>query len=283
MAWQIYLLISILLISLNGLFHRSLMKDDKSNPRAQTIVFLGLGGLIAFVIALLRGKLHLAIPLSLTFNFIILVLLSTPAYLLLYRAYQLIGASEVALFLTTGRLWNVVGAFLFLHETLTLQRICGAIIITLGIVVVLYDKKKFTVNKGMLFALIAAFLFGMNDINGFYILKSFDATNFLIYSEFLPVFALLVIQPTIIKKLKYYLTKGNSLKVSLLSLCDAIGMLALYLSFQAGGKASVIGPLGATRVLVTVLLATVILNEKKNLKNKIIGAVVTVIGVILLL
>lgn len=283
MVWQIYLLVSILLISLNGLFHRSLMKDDKSNPRAQTIVFLGLGGIIAFVITLLRGQLNLVIPHSLYFNFIPLILLSTPAYILTYRAYQLIGASEVVLFLTTGRLWNVVGAFLFLHETLTIQRVLGAIVILLGIAVVLYDKKKFTFNKGMIFVLLAAFLFGMNDINGFYILKSFDATNFLIYSEFLPVLTLLIIQPKVVKKLKYYLQKGNALKVSLLSLCDALGMLALYLSFQAGGKASVIGPLSATRVLITVLLATIILKERNNLKNKLIGAAVTVFGVILLL
>lgn len=259
------------------------MKGDNASPRAQTVVFLGLGGIIAFVLAFVRGSLHLAIPVSLTLNFLLLILLATPAYLLSYRAYQLIGASEVALLLSTGRLWNVVGAAFFLHEALTLQHIVGAIIVLLGVAIVLYDKKKFSLNKGALFVLVAAFLFGMNDINGYYILKSFDATNFLIYSEFLPVIALFVLQPTLVKKLTYYFQKDKALKVSLLALGDAFGMLTLFLAYQAGGKASVIGPLSATRVLVTTVLAVVILKERNNITNKLIGAVVAVVGVILLL
>jgi len=283
MVWQIYLLISILLLSCNGLFHRSLMKNDKSNPQAQTIVFLGLGGIIAFIIALIRGKLQLIFPSSLSMNFLLLILLSTPAYLLTYRAYQLIGASEVVLFLATGRLWNVLGAFLFLHEAVTFQKVLGAIIILIGIAIVLYDKRKFRFNKGVILALLAAFLFGMSDINGFYILKTFDATNFLIYAEFLPVILLLLIQPTIVKKLQYYISTDKAIKVLLLSFCDVLGSLALFLSFQAGGKVSVISPLSATRVLVTVILSMIVLNERNNMKNKIIGAIVTVFGIILLL
>jgi uncharacterized membrane protein len=259
------------------------MKDDTSNPRAQTVVFLGLGGIIVIIIALIRGKLQLFIPFSLSFNFLLLVLMSTPAYLLVYRAYQLIGASEVALFLATGKLWNVLGAFLFLHEALTLQKVLGAIIILLGIAIVLYDKRRFAFNKGVIFVLLAAFLFGMTDINGFYILRTLDATNYLIYAEFLPVIALLLIQPTILKKVQYYFHKDKAVKVFLLSLGDALGSLAFIFAFQAGGKASVIGPLSATRVLVTTGLAILILKERGNIMNKLIGAVVTVVGVILLL
>ncbi len=283
MSWQIYLIISILLISCNGLFHRSLMKDDKSDSRAQTIVFLGIGGIIAIFIAFIQGKLQFSFPSFLIWNFIFLLILSTPAYLLTYRSYQLIGASEVVLFLTTGRLWNVVGATLFLHESITAIKVLGAIIILVGIGIVLYDKKKFTLNKGVILALVAAFLFGMSDINGFYILKTVNATNFLIYAELLPVIALLFIQPKIVKKLTYYFQKRNAVKVFVLGLFDAVGSLALFLSYQAGGKASVIGPLSATRVLITVLLAMLILKEKNNMANKIIGAAVTLVGVILLL
>lgn len=151
MIWQVYLIISILLISCNGLFHRSLMKDDKSHPISQTIVFLGLGGSIAIVIALLERKLQFSFPFSLTWNFVLLILLSTPAYLLTYRAYQLLSASEVVLFLATGRIWNVVGAFFFLHEAITFTRVIGAVIILAGLAITLYDKRKFAFNKGVVF------------------------------------------------------------------------------------------------------------------------------------
>jgi drug/metabolite transporter (DMT)-like permease len=283
MGWQIYLVISIILISLNGLFHRSILKDSNSDSRVHTIVFLGVGGIIAIVLSLIQGKLQFSFPSSLLQNFILLILLSTPAFVFSYRAYQLIGASEVLIFLTTGRLWNVVGAYFFLHEPLTAQKILGALIIFTGIAIVLFEKKKFKLNIGAVFALTAAFLFGMNDINGYYILRSVNATNFLIFGNLLPVFALVLIQPQLIKKISFYFKKQIAIKILLLCTIDTLGTIALYLAYQMGRNASVIGPLSATRVLLSVILATVILKERNNITNKIIGAIITVIGVIFLL
>ncbi|OGD09985.1 hypothetical protein A2397_00395 [Candidatus Amesbacteria bacterium RIFOXYB1_FULL_44_23] len=283
MPWQIYLLVSIVLISFNGLFHRSLLKDDNSSPQAQTIAFLGLGGIIAVVVALLQGKLNLFFAPELTLNFLLLALLLTPAYLLRYRAFQLIGASEVVMFSVTGRLWNVFGAYVFLHEAITVKIIIGAFLILFGAMLTRFEKRQFIINKGIVLVLISAFLFGIGDINGFYILKTYDSTNFLIYSELIPVVVLLFLQPKVIQKLKYYFHKDKAIKVTLLSLCDAFGMLALYLAYQAGGNASIIGPLRATSVVVTTVLAILILRERNNVPNKLIGSVIAVIGVALLL
>jgi uncharacterized membrane protein len=283
MQWQIYLVISIFLLSCNGLFHRSLLKDDNSSPQAQTIVFLGLGGIIAVIIALVQGKLNLYFPSILSINFFFLILLFTPAYIFKYRAYQLIGASEVVIFSVTGRLWNILGAHIFLHETVTLKIILGAILILIGVAITRFEKRKLVLNKGIIFVLISAFLFGFGDINGFYILKTYDSTNFLIYSEFLPVMALLLIQPKTIKKLRYYFRKDKAIQISLLSLCDALGMLALFLAYQAGGKASIISPLRATSIILTTILAIIILKERNNIPNKLIGSILAVVGVVLLL
>ncbi len=282
MTWQIYLIISILLISFNGLFHRSLLKDDDSSPQAQTIVFLGLGGIIALGIALVQGKLNLFFSPNLILNFLLLILLLTPAYLLRYRAFQLIGASEVVLFSVTGRLWNVIGASLFLHEIVTLQVIVGALLILAGVMLTRFEKRKFVINKGIIFVLIASFLFGIGDINGFFILKSYDSTNFLIYSELLPVIALLLLQPKTFKKLRYYFHKDRAIKISLLSACDTLGMLALYLAYQTGGSASVIGPLRATSIILTTVLAIIILKERTNIQNKVIGSTIAVLGAMIL-
>jgi uncharacterized membrane protein len=45
----------------------------------------------------------------------------------------------------------------------------------------------------------------------------------------------------------------------------------------------VIGPLSTTRIILSVILATIFLKERGNVTNKIIGAAITVIGVIFLL
>jgi drug/metabolite transporter (DMT)-like permease len=258
------------------------MKDDKSDPIAQTIIFLGIGGIIALVIAIIRGKLDLAFPLSLSFNFVILALVRV-GYVLKYRGYQLLNASEVVIFASTSKLWNVIGASLFLHETVTLSKVLGTLIILIGVAVTMYVEKKFKFNKGVLVVLLGAVVFGLTDINGFYILQTFDASSFQVYAYLLPVFILLLFKPRSIKKLSYYFTVDRGMKVILLSIFDTLGMLALYFAYQAGGKASVIGPLSASKLIITVLLAMILLKERNNIANKLVGAVITVVGVILLL
>lgn len=281
--WYIYLFFSIILLSCYGLFHRSLLKDDDSSPQAQTMLFLGLGGILAIIIAIVQGKFNLAFPSGLIWNFLLVILLLTPAYLFKYRGYQLIGASEVVIFSVTGRLWNIFGAWLFLHETVTLKVILGGLLVLAGAMLSCYERGKFLWSKGVIVVLISAILFGFGDINGFYILRSYDSSNFLIYSYLLPVLALLILQPKTVLKLRYYLHKGRAWKMGVLSLCDTLGMLTLYLAYQVGGNASIISPLRSTSIILTVLLAAIFLNERNNLSNKIIGAIVAVIGIILLL
>jgi drug/metabolite transporter (DMT)-like permease len=283
MSWQILLIISIVFLSLNGLFHKSLLRDDKSDPRAQAIIFLGIGGVLSILIAILRGKLQLEFPSSLIFNFLAIAVFATIAYVLKYRGFQLITASEVVIFSTTSKFWNVVGASIFLHETITIQKIFGTIIIFGGIAVTMYIDKKFKINKGIFFVLLGAVLFGLTDINGYYILQTMDASNYQIYFYLLPVFALLLVQPSSIRKLSYYFKLDRAIKVTALAVFDTLGMLALFFAYQVGGKASVIGPLSATKVVVTVVLAIIFLKERDNITKKMIGAIITVVGVVLLL
>jgi len=283
MSWQFLLILSIIFLSCNGLFHRSLLKDDNSDPKAQTIVFLTLGGIITIFIALLRGKLQLEFSPVLIFNFLVLAIFATIGYVLRYRGFQLINASEIAIFASTSKFWNVIWAFIFLNEVITLPKVLGSIIILVGIAITMYVDKKFKINKGILLVLFAAILSGLTDINGYYILQSMDASSYQIYFYFLPVLALILVAPATVKKIPFYFRKDRAIKMAALSMFDALGMFTLFLAYQAGGQASVLGPLSATKIIVTVILAMIILKERDHIKNKLAGAVVTIIGIILLL
>jgi drug/metabolite transporter (DMT)-like permease len=283
MSWQILLAISIISLSFNGLFHKSLLRDDKSDPRAQAIVFLGIGGVLSIIIALFRGGLHLEFSSSLIFNLLVLAVVGTIAYILKYRGYQLINASEVVIFSTTSKFWVALGASIFLHEAVTVQKIIGTIIILIGIAVTSYSDKKFKINKGIFIVLLSSVLMGLTEINGYYILQSMDASGYQVYFYLIPVFALLLVQPTLIKKISYYFKPIRALKVTALAVFDTVGMLTLFFAYQAGGKASVISPLSAIKVIVTVVLAIIILKERDSIKKVLAGAVISVIGVALLL
>lgn len=259
------------------------MKDNKSDAKAQTVVFLTSGGILTLLLGTINHSLQFSFPNSLLFNFLILAIIGSMAYFLKYSGFQVLDTSEVVIFATTSKLWNVFGGFLFLKEPISINKILGSIVIMIGIAFAIYTNGKFKINKGTLLVLISAFLFGVTDINGFFILQNISATSYQIYFYFLPVIATLAIQPKTLSKISYYFSFKRGIKVFLLSIFDVLGMLALFYSYQVGGRASVIGPLSATKVILTTILAMLFLKERKHLMNKLFGAMVTVLGIILLL
>jgi len=257
------------------------MRQKDSDPRAQTIVFLTISGIFALVIALIKGFQFPALPLLP--NFIIMIFLLTLAPLLVFRALQLIGASEVAIFLSPQWLWVVLGSFLFLGEKATIFKILGTIIILLGVLLVSSRKRKFEIRKGELFVLLAGLFYGLSYVNGFYILQSLDAFSFAAYACLLPALALIIIQPRTLKRLKFYTLPRNALNVLTTASLDTIATISLYLAYQIGRNASQISPLSATPVMLTVIFSAIFLKERENLLKKIIGSAIIITGIILVM
>ncbi len=278
MTWQLFLSISVLSTSLKGILFRVLMRQEDSDPRAQTIVFLTISGVFALVIALIKG---FQLPtLLLLPNFIIMIFLLTLAPLLVFRALQLIGASEVAIFLSPQWLWVVLGSFIFLGEEATLFKILGTIIILSGVLLISWRKRRFEIRKGEVFVLLAGLLYGLSYVNGFYILQSLDAFSFAVYACLLPALALIIIQPSSLKRLKFYTLPKNALNAFTTASLDTIATISLYLAYQIGRNASQISPLSATPVMFTVIFSAIFLKERENLLKKIIGSVIIITGII---
>ena len=277
-----FLLMSILFTSFNGLLHRTVMKRQNANPITQTIVFATLGSMFAFLVSLYKG-FHFPNFTTLFPNFFLLTILLTLAPFCLFRAYNLTKASEVGILLSSQRLWTVLASFVFLGEIATPKKILGTLFILLGVGVVSWKKHRIRFTQGELFALLAALLYGLSFVNAFYILQSYDAPSFEVVSNLLPVMTLLLLFPQAIKKMNFYRNPRNFLPVSLAALFDALAAICLYIAYQYGRNASQISPLSSTSLIFTVFLAAIFLRERDNLLNKLTGAIITVFGVILLL
>lgn len=78
------------------------------------------------------------------------------------------------------------------------------------------------------------------------------------------------------------LWKSHQVKLTQ-GLLSALAALSLYLAYQAGRNASQIAPLSATSSLVTVALTTVFLKERGALINKLVGAAIATLGVVLII
>lgn len=71
--------------------------------------------------------------------------------------------------------------------------------------------------------------------------------------------------------------------IVVLSLIDIVGTLSVYMAYQVGRNAAQIGPLMGTITIVSVLIAIIFLKERDNMRNKLLGALIVVVGVWMLL
>lgn len=283
MSWQLLVGASVFIYSVNTLIHKILMKERDSDPYAQTIAFYGIVGILALIFALLRGGFQYRIAPDQLPLFAVITAFAAVASVLAFKALQRIEASEIVILMSSARLWVVLGAFLFLGEQFSVRKVISTMIILLGIAIAQWKKHGLTLNAGAWLALTAAACIAVTEITSFFILRSFDAVSFTVYTNLLPTAALLLINPRSIKKLSFYALPKNALNITVVSVGDFVATLLLFLAYQAGRNAAQIAPLMATQTIVSVLLAIVLLKERDRMMNKIVAATLAVAGVVLIL
>ena len=272
-----------MLFSVNGLFHRVLMKDSESDPNAQAFMFTTIVGLSGIVIVLFQGGLKSYISLSQLPYFLLIAGFITIGSIYAFKGFKYIEASEHAILLTSSKLWSLMGAVLFLGESPTLRKVVAGVLIVTGVMVAQWRKHKFVINTGALYVLLAAASYGVGEILSFYVLRDFDSTAFLVYCSFLSAIIISVMNPTVFRKLSFYTKPKNLGNIVTVSINDALASLFLFNAYQIGRNALQIGPLMATQTVVSVVLAFIFLRETDNMVQKIAGSVIAVIGTILII
>lgn len=283
MSWFLLVLNSAISFSLASLLQRILLKEEQSDPIAYGVVFQFLIAVLIFVFALFYG---FSIPnlIPLIPNLIIMTLFYALFNLCLFKAYQQTEASEVSVLLASRSLWSVVTAIFFLGETVNLQRIGGIVLIIGGVILVSWKAKKWQINKGHLFTLLAAFFIGTAFTNDAFLINRFpNVPSYLVISFLLPSLTLLMLQPKAAKNLKLFLNPKRLGKMLLTSFLWGSAALTIFLSYQAGGKVTQISPISQLSIVLTVILAFIFLKERENWGQKLIGAAIVFGGVMLLI
>ncbi len=283
MTWQLLVGISVILFSFNGLLHRILMKNVNSDPYAQTIAFNGGVGILALIIVFIRGNFQYKISLDQAPYFLIAAIFLAVGTVFSFKSIKLLEASESSIFGATQKLWTVLGAFILLGEAFSQKKILGTVIIIIGIAVAQWRKKKFVVNKGVVYALLTAICYSIAEISAYHVLQNFDTMSFIVYLSLFPTILLFIFKHQAFKKLNFYLQPKIALNISIVCVNDVLATFTLLAAYQLGRNASQIVPLSSLTTILTVLLGITILKEKDNMVNKILGSVIIVLGVILVI
>ncbi len=282
--WLILTVISAITNSLARILQKILLTEKDSDPYAFTFVFQLLVSFLFLSYTLLTNTLDIPSLSGLTLNILLMTLFYGLGNLFTFKAFKHTEASEVAVIFASSTLWSVISAFFILHEKLVGIQFLGVVLVILGLVVINYTKSGWKINKGHLYALLGALLFGIAFTNDIFIIKRFNSVaSFSMFAFALPSFVPLIFNPRSIRKITYF-TKGKIL-VRLL-ICGAFYAAAAFTIYQAnkmGGLASVISPISQSSLIFTVIFSYIFLKERDRMLNKVVGTVLTFAGVLLLI
>ena len=204
MSWLLLTLLGVLIFSSTGLWHRILMRDADSDPVAHTIVFFSLGGSLSLVLAVATQGFDYRVTPTRLALFVPLTVFSAIGPVMLFKSFQSLGASENAILQSTQKLWTVTGAFVFLKEPFTLNKLAGTLVVVAGIVIVFAREGRFELNRAAALVIAATFFYAAADLISFYIVRDLDPLSFLVWVYWLPVLALVAIRPSSLRRISFY-------------------------------------------------------------------------------
>lgn len=281
MNWGILLTISIISYSISVLLQRILLRNDKSDPITYSIAFQLLTGILIGIYAVTRGfTTPNLIPLFP--NLILRFILYSGSNIFIFSALKIIDASEFTIVFASRALWAIIGAIIFLKESFSSQQALGTLLIILSVIIVSWKKQKFTFNKGFVFSVLAAAFIGLAFTNDAFIVQNFDVPSYLTIAFIIPALAVWIIYPKSAMKIRPLFEKQTLLKLGLLSFFSAISTITFFLAYQVGKNASQIATLNQIATIVIVVLSVIFLRERSDLLRKLLGAVISFVGVILI-
>lgn len=280
LSWQLLVAISVITNSVSVLLQRVMLKDDKTDSMAFSIVFQIFTGLLILIYSLIRG---FSVPdlVPLIPNLILMTILYGAGNIFIFKALKTSEASQFTIIFATRTIWSITAAVLFLGEGFTVKQLLGTALILSSIVLVAWQD-KLKLGKGTLLSLAAAASFGLAFANDALIVRNFDVPSYMAIAFIIPALAVWVIFPKSTVKMKPMLEKGFLKKLGILGVFYAVSALTIFYAYQIGRNAAQIAPLNQTSMILTVVLAIIFLKERSQLGRKLVGLFLSFIGILLL-
>ena len=283
MTWFFLAIISVIFYSLSTIVQRKIMKNVDSDPVASMIIFQFVVSGIIFLYILLSGSPWPDIIKVWPFLLLNGVLVAI-ASISMFQATKYTEAGEYTIIGTFSAFINLFVVTIFLHESLTVSKILGTILIILSIFTVTeFSKhKKITWHKGHLYTLLSASAFGAVFASESYVASQIGVLQDLLVGFFLPGIIVLALKPRALNRVKELLNRGYLSKILSFSILYLLGAITVFGAYVQGGDAGKIYGISNSTVIVTVVLAAIFLGEKDKALKKILATISAFAGIMLL-
>lgn len=279
MNWFYFSLLSALFITIYSLLSRVFLRT-KGDPRAFAFWTDFSGAFFLILIAIFEKKYFQINTLSLLIILLVAVIYGTVDSLLM-KGRQLEEVSKTSIVSQTGSIWALLGGVLFLGESFTIYKIIGIILIVVGNLVILWKQQKLTFSLGIRYFFVGTLLSNIGYLIDKYMVGNtispglYKAILFFLASSW--IFISLPNRSQRIKK-EFQVQKGA---VVIIGFLLALSMFFLMKGFQTG-EASKVLPVYSLSVVFSVLAGILFLGEKERLSQKILGVIITFIGILIL-
>lgn len=283
MSWELLICVSVILYSVSVLLQRLLLKEDKSESISFSIFFqFGVALVTAVFVFIMQGTIPLPDFSKISWSVFAMTTLYALANIFIFKALKSTEASRFTVIFSSKTLFAALSASVLFKEVLTPIQWIGAILIIAGIVIISMKKFHTRLNMGDFFALLAAILFGLANVNDRFLVQFFDPYTYVVIGFFLPGFAIAIMYPKKILLLPTYLRKNFLYKMVFLCLLYGLSAVTFFAALQRTPNSSQLFSINAFGAIITVVLSIMILKEKEHMWKKILGVVISVIGLLLI-
>jgi drug/metabolite transporter (DMT)-like permease len=190
-------------------------------------------------------------------------------------------ASIVSVIRQTSVLWIFLGGLFIFHEPLSFAKGIGVLLLMSGTVVALWDKNNLNLSRGEVYIFIATITLSIDSLIAKNIVG--DKLSPAFYSALTLFIGNLFLLPFLKQKRERIVKeiKQQRWHIVTVSVFLAISILSLLIGYQSGDISKVY-PVYNSYVILTVIAGILFLQEKADLKQKILGSFIAFCGVVLL-
>ncbi|MBI2442899.1 MAG: EamA family transporter [Candidatus Levybacteria bacterium] len=180
----------------------------------------------------------------------------------------------------TRMIWIPIVAFFFLREHLLSSDYVGIFVLFLGVSITVAPR-RFFVDKGAMYANVAAFILAFNTIVLKAAIPQASYSTILLASAFPSV----VFLPAVIKNARRSIVSfaRTKLWLKIAAILMHVGSIYFFLAALDVGEVSKVNAIYQGMLVTSVFFGIIFFKEREDILKKCIGAAVTIVGILMLI
>jgi drug/metabolite transporter (DMT)-like permease len=282
MSWELLILISVLVYSVSVLMQRSLIKSDSSNPGFFAVLFQLICGLLIGIFGLITNKLEMPNFSPLIIPLLVMVFLYALGNVFLFQGLKQIEAARFTIVFSSRALVTVFASSLLFRESMSYVQFLGVLLVLAGVVIVNLKAAKLTITKKERPAILAAIFYGLANVNDRYLVQNMELYSFVSLAFLLPAIATFIFDKSAHTDIKSSLKNQPLGPMIALGLVYSLGAVSFFNALQIAPITSQAVTANLASVVVIVILSAIFLKERDNMARKILAALITFVGLVLI-